>query len=651
MKIPKKRIQAPVRAADTGLSQAVSESRSIWQDPFIHFLLFLALGFVVYCNTINVPFIFDDATYLIQNPAIKNFDCFPNTQKVVEYAIHQDIKNNFILRPVAYFTFAVNYALHGLDLFGYHLVNLLLHIGCSMLVYSFFGQLLNSPAMGNGEKSGSATVAGNTSNLPLFAALLFVSHPLQTQAVTYIIQRFVPLATFFYLAALVLYLEFRRAATPSSRVLTYIFSFIATLLAMESKEIAFTLPLIIALVEFMFNSGNAVSRVVTLSPFLLTMAIIPAKLMQLPASFAVYKSADISGAINLVNAGGTSSLDYLMTQFGVITTYLRLLILPIHQNLDYDYRLQQNFFTPEVLLPLALLLGIAGIGIYLMRRSAENRLYTVAAFGIFWFFITLSVESSIVPIEDLIFEHRAYLPSIGFFITMLSGSAIFFNRFTGTSMAQSKWATTLLLVIIAGLTTTAIARNIVWLDDITFWKDVVQKSPDKARTHRGLAGVLLQHAKYVPGKNDKNIMGEMVVLRADGEKLLDAAINSSQEAIRLDPKKAVAHQLLAEAFMLRKNYDEALRSLAKAAELEPKSWIPHSMRGALFQAKNDRLQAHREYRTAIEVEPLAYEPHIRLAELYAQEGNIQAAITELEFVMRIYPDESVRKKLARLKSR
>ncbi|MDD2732865.1 MAG: hypothetical protein PHF56_02905 [Desulfuromonadaceae bacterium] len=652
MKIPKKRIKAPVRAADVVLSQAVTEGRSLWQDPFIHFLLILALGFIVYFNSINVPFIFDDNTYLINNPAIKNFDCFPNTQKVFEYAIHQDIKNNLVLRPVAYFTFAVNYALHGLDLFGYHLVNLLLHIGCGMLVYCFFGQLLNSPAMGNGEKSGSATeVGGNESYLPLFAALLFVCHPLQTQAVTYIIQRFVPLATFFYLAALVLYLEFRRASTTPSRVWAYFFSLLATVVAMESKEIAFTLPVIIALVELMFYRWNVISRLVTLAPFFLTMTIIPIKLMQLPSSFTNAKTENISGAINLVNVTGTSSWDYLMTQFGVITTYLRLLFLPIRQNLDYDYRLQQNLFTPEVLLPLVLLLGILGAGIYLLQRSEENRLYIIVAFGIFWFFITLSVESSIVPIEDLIFEHRAYLPSVGFFISLLAGVSILFTRMTGASIAHSKIATMLMLAVVAALTTTAIARNMVWQDEVTFWKDVVQKSPNKARVHRGLGAALIQHAKYVSGEKDKNLLGDMVVMRAGNEKLLDAAISSSQEAIRLEPKKAASYQLLAEAYMLRKNYDEALRSLAKAAELEPLSWIPHSMRGAIFEEQKELTRARQEYLMAIKIEPLSHVAHIRLASLYERKGEYRDAIKEFELVMRIYPDETVRKKLYYLKNR
>ncbi|MBL0225327.1 MAG: tetratricopeptide repeat protein [Geobacteraceae bacterium] len=624
-------------------------NRSLWQDPFVHILLILAAGFVVYFNSINVPFMFDDYDCLVKNPVIRSFDCFPDTRKVFEYAIDQDIKNNLILRPAAYFTFAVNYALHGLDLFGYHIVNLLLHIGCAMLVYRFFVQLLEIPAMSNEENTSKACGLSNSGYLPLFAALLFVCHPLQTQAVTYIIQRFVPLATFFYLAALVLYGEFRRAATSGARILTYLLSLAAAVLAMESKEIAFTLPILICLVELMFFRGDILPRAVRLIPFLLTMMIIPAKLMHLSSPVTPEKTESISSAINLVNFGGISSGDYLMSQFGVITTYLRLLFLPIRQNLDYDYPLQQSFFKSEVLLPLALLLMVAGIGFSLLKRSGRNPFYKIIAFGIFWFFITLSVESSIVPINDLIFEQRAYLPSIGFFISALAAAAVIFHRWTRKSIEQSKVATGILLSILLGLSSATIDRNMLWQDDAAFWRDVVKKSPNKARAHRWLGWSLLQQSRYV--SDDKSMLEGMMLLKAGSENQISAAISAFNESIRIEPNNPTTHRLLAEALMLQKDYDAALRSLATAAELQPKSALPYAMRGEVFEAKKDITRARQEYLEAIRIDPSYHMPHLKLANLYTNEGNTRAAIKEFEFVMRVFPDESVRKKLERLMKR
>lgn len=621
---------------------------SLWQDPFVHVLLIMATGFIVYFNSVSVPYMFDDYVCLIDNPAIKSFNCFPDTQRVMGLGIATDLKNNLILRPVSYFTFAINYALHDFDVFGYHLVNLLFHIGCALLVYYLFSRLLLAMTMPDREDKGSKGMAQDTVDyMPLFAALLFVCHPLQTQAVTYIVQRFVPLATFFYLTALAFYVQFRLAATPLSRLLAYTLSLTAAVLAMESKEIAFTLPAIIVLSEFMFFRGNIASRLIKLIPFLLTMAIIPAKLLHLPSPGTAGKTENISSAINLVNFGGISSWDYLMTQFGVITTYIRLLLLPVGQNLDYDYPLQKHFFRMEVLLPLALLLIIVGMGLYLLKRSRENRLYKIIAFGIFWFFITLSVESSIVPIDDLIFEHRVYLPSIGFFMALSAGISVIFSRLTGKSIVIPKIMFLLPVATVLTLSAAAIARNMVWQDELTFWNDVVKKSPNKARPHIALGETLIRQAKIAPPEN--GILEDTVLLKEGSDKQIRTAVNEFKAAVRLGPNSPAAHVKLAEALKLQKNFDEALRSLSTATSLQPESSIPYVMRGEILEARGDSARARQEYLDAVKIEPAAHMPHMKLADIYAKEGNIQGAIEELEFVMRVHPDASVRKKLAKLK--
>ncbi len=651
MKRHKKDIKTPDTGVDSSPLQPLPEPNdiSLWQEPFVHFLLILATGFIVYFNSINVPFMFDDNEYLVKNPVIKSFDCFPHTQKVFEYAVNQDLKNNLVLRPIAYFSFAVNYALHGLDLFGYHLVSLLLHIGCGMLLYVFFVQLIESPKMTNSKDCGKASGVENVGYLPLFAALLFICHPLQTQAVTYVIQRFVPLATFFYLATLVFYLQFRCATTTSSRVISYTLSFITAILAMESKEIAFTLPVIIALVEFMFYRSKLIPSIVRLVPFMLTMAIIPVKLMHLSSPVNPQKMTGVTNGINLVNFGGISPWDYLMTQFGVITTYIRLLFLPIKQNLDYDYPLQQDFFNLEVLLPLTLLLLIVGMGLFLLKHSKVNRLYKIIAFGIFWFFITLSIESSIVPIEDLIFEHRTYLPSVGFFVSFLAGLSVLFNRFTGTSIGQSKFVTYLLILLVIGLSIAAIKRNRIWQNETVFWNDVVTKSPNKARAYKNLGSALMNQSIYVPNDIDKNLLENMVILKAGSEKQILDAISAFKKAIRIEPNKPDAHQLLAKTLILQKNFDEALRSLKTASELQPTNPIPYVMRGEIYESKNDIAQAYLEYSKAVKIGPLNHEARIKLANIYAKKGNFQNAIQEFELVMQIFPDESTRKRLDQLK--
>jgi hypothetical protein len=259
----------------------------------------------------------------------------------------------------------------------------------------------------------------------LFAALLFAVHPIQTQAVTYIVQRFASLAALFYLFALVTYIKFRlislqtpilegqhhRPGISVKRYALYAVSLISVILAMKTKEFAFTLPVVMAICEFMFFKETLKRRMLYLAPIILTMVIIPPSLSDTSGSLSEIggideAAAEISGARDKI-----SRWDYLNTQFRVIVTYIRLLFLPISQNLDYDYPIYRSFFSPAVILSFMFLLLLFGIGIYLFYISRITHCaLRITAFGIFWFFVTLSVESSVIPIDAL--EHRVYLPSV-----------------------------------------------------------------------------------------------------------------------------------------------------------------------------------------------------------------------------------------------
>ncbi|MBI4838692.1 MAG: hypothetical protein HY806_06030, partial [Nitrospirae bacterium] len=188
----------------------------------------------------------------------------------------------------------------------------------------------------------------------------------------------------------------------------------------KTKEIAFTLPIIIVLYEFMFFDGKIKKRILYLIPLLLTILIIPLAYMESGKSTGDLIS-DLSETARLQTE--MSRMDYLFTQCRVIVTYIRLLFLPVNQNLDYDYPVYHSFLNPNVFLSFLFLMVIFCIGVYLLYRSrithylsvcnAQAVTLRITAFGILWFFVTLSVESSVIPIVDVIFEHRVYLPSIG----------------------------------------------------------------------------------------------------------------------------------------------------------------------------------------------------------------------------------------------
>jgi len=609
------------------VTQTEPNTCRLWQHPLFHAALIVIVGILVYCNTITSPFIFDDYPYLAHNPVIKNFDLVTDSSRIVKLGINADIKHNILMRPVAYITFALNYSLHGLDVRGYHVANLLIHCSNALLVYLLVFLLLQPTSAGLRDEN--LTCGSDSRLLPIFCALLFTCHPIETQAVTYIIQRFTSLVALFCLSSLVLYIYGRLCTKTIARIVCYTLSILAAVLAMKTKENAFTFPLVIVLCEFIFFSGSPIRRIARLTPFLLTMAILPINLMELSTLSKPSDSDAIVDTINLVNFRNVSSWDYLMTQFGVISTYLRLLILPINQNFDYDYQLQKNFFSSAVLAPLTLLLLIPGAGIHLLRlarncHSSDRNLYKIIAFGCFWFFITLAVESSIVPIDDLIFEHRVYLPSAGFFMSVMAGITLAHDRLTGRSLYTSKTALALFFIVILCLSLATVARNRVWGDKITFWSDVTAKSPNKSRGHKYLGVALFERGRKTAG------------------------IEEFRTAIRLNPGNVHSHIMLGKALLAQGVLAEAARELLIATGIDPYNPLAKVVLGEIYEGMKDPSKAKEAYLAAIKISPSYAIAHIRLGELYAEEGQFEAAIKTYETAMRLYPDLATKNKLIEL---
>jgi len=418
--------------------------------------------------------------------------------------------------------------------------------------------------------------------LPLFIALLFVSHPIQTQAVTYIIQRFTSLATFFYLLSLVSYIKFRISVSGASRFTLYAVSLLSSVLAMKTKEIAFTLPVVIALYEFMFLEGKIRSRILYLIPLLLTMLIIPLSLIGIDKPIG-----DVIGELGEASqeTAEITRWTYLFTQFRVIITYIRLLFLPINQNFDYDYSIYHSFLTPDVLLSFLFLLLIFGFGVYLFYVSRFT-LYALrlASFGIFWFFITLSVESSVIPIRDVIFEHRLYLPSLGGIFVF--ASIIFWSLRVHSYNPRIPTAIYLMSVfLVISLSSAAYQRNTVWKDEISLWSDVARKSPEKARPHHNLGVVY-------------------------------ALKGWSSEAMQ---EYKIALSLKSRFF-----------STAEIAKT-------HNNIGVLYSKQGQFEEAVMEYKIALELLPNFEEAHYNLAVAYLSKEDIDSARKEFEATLRINP--------------
>ena len=582
------------------ISSDISSKWSLFNKPFVHFFLIAIVGFLVYSNTFNVPFHFDDAPNIVENYKLRDLSNFWPPSG---------------LRWFGGLTFALNYYFGGLNVAGYHIVNLIIHIFNAILVYWLVIFTFRTPFFSY-QQSEVSSQDNLKTYLPLFIALLFVSHPIQTQAVTYIVQRFTSLATFFYLLSLVMYIKARLEVKAkvkffSASTLTfYIFSLISAILAMKTKEISFTLPVIIALYEFMFFEGNNKRRILYLLPLLLTMLIIPLSLVGIDKPIG-----DTIGELREA-AQETDAIprwSYLFTQFRVIVTYIRLLVLPINQNLDYDYPLYHSFFNPEVFLSFLFLLPLIGFGIYLLYRSRfTSHASRLTAFGIFWFFITLSVESSIIPIKDVTNEHRLYLPSLGIIIVFVLTTFYVLRLVIRAPLRFLTITCLLLTTIIIALSIAAYQRNAVWQNEVSLWEDVVRKSPNKVRGYNNLG-----NAYRYKGWVDKAIEHYQIALRLkptcvdahnglavayDNKGWVDKAIVHYQIALRLQPY-AEAYNNLGVIYGNRGLLDKAIEHFQIALSLNPNHAGFYTNLGIFYEKKGLQDEAIKQYQTALRLNP------------------------------------------------
>jgi tetratricopeptide (TPR) repeat protein len=581
--------------------------------PFVHILLIAAIGLIAYSNTFHSPFIFDDNVVIKENPIIRDLRFYlePSRAELFKGTFqYQSFKNRYI----GSLTFALNYKLHGLDVFGYHIVNLAVHLLNALLLYLLIVFSFKTPYLRESQMSNYSKQAA------FFISLFFACHPIQTEAVTYIWQRVTSLATMFYLFSFLLYIKARFVQTnavdmkkrvkafPATGLICYIVSLLSAVLAMKTKQISFTLPIMMVLYEFMFFQGNRKKRILFLMPFLLTMLIIPLSLMDFDKPLG-----EFIGALGEIARDRTeiSRLDYLFTQFRVIITYMRLIFIPLNQNIAYDYPVYNSLFDVPVILSFAALLLLFGLAVYLYSRSRRVAGLRMVSLGIFWFFLALSIESSIIPILGVIYEHRLYLPSIGVFIAAITSLFIMVEKLRHRWKGIDRVVMVVLFLMVIVLSGATYARNAVWKSRISIWEDAVKKSPERAETHYNL-GLAYQSQGFIDKAiNQYQIATELkkdyteayvnlgVAYKSEG--LTEKAIEQYRIAVRLNPGIPEIHNNLGAAYMSQGLIEKAIEQYQTAIKIKPSYAKAHYNLGNAYKAQGDLVKASEHYQIAIKL--------------------------------------------------
>jgi tetratricopeptide (TPR) repeat protein len=527
----------------------------------------LLLAALAYGRVLDGEKLLDDRRTVERNPAVRD------PAQAALAALAGAVRGGG--RPVTDLSFALDRALLGPGPRGAHAVNIGLHLLVAGLVFLFTRRIL---LLAGGARPDAVALA---------VAGLFALHPMQTEAVSYLSQRSEVLASGFYLASLLFLLSAESHGQGWTRALAWLGAVAACGLGLAAKPLALTLPAAAALLAWIVPSSAARTglagwrvRAVLLAPLL--------------ALVAIHAAATLAGTVGTADAGfsvpGLPPGTYLLTQARVVTTYLRLLAWPAGQNADWDFPVSRSLTDPAFLGAAALLATLVAGAVGLARRGArrddaDGAAERVAAFGLLWFLLVLSPTSSVVPLADLVAEHRVYLASWGIFAAAAAGGERLLARLAPRRAALA--GAVLVALAWGALGVATWKRNAVWETRLAFWTDAAAKSPGKARVHLGLGQALASRGDLEGAWREYDLARARVGLNRAYEGLIlrniavvhvgagriDAAAEAYVESLRRDPEDpdTLAGLALVRAMRGKAGEAEALasRALALAPEHPP----------------------------------------------------------------------------------
>jgi tetratricopeptide (TPR) repeat protein len=533
---------------------------SVWRRDLAALAGIVLLGAILYAHTLHVPWYMDDLHAIVENRTI--------------HQLSEALGDLFSGRGLANLSFALNYRFGGANVVGYHLVNIAIHLVTSCLVFLLFKRVFRDRFL-----------------LAISGALIFVAHPLQTQAVTYIVQRMTSLAALFFFLALYLYTRFRETSEnrPAGQWLFYGGALVCGALAVLLKQNTAVLPLALLLFDRYFLSGERrlpwPRLLGYVAPFAVVPVVLAVKSLLLPM-LSGSGIADVGGMPDLIHLKHSSPLNYLVTEFSVIWIYLRLLFVPYGQALDYDIPIVATIWTWRNL--------IAFLGISALLAAAaflRKRLPLVSA-GILWFFLGLAVESTIIPL-DPVFEHRLYIPMFGFALVVMAGLAQLPRR---SALVAG-------VLLIATLSVLTWKRNDLWNDPLAFYQDNLRRAPRSERVHLDLANAYRKQGNLV-----------------EAQRLYE-------RALEINPDYVLIHINLSMVYTAQMQSQKAVEILLEGVRRNPSHFKLYNNLGVLYNSLGKFADAAAYLQKGAMLEPYNATVHFNLALAYDRLGRLDEAIT------------------------
>lgn len=511
-------------------------------------LLIVAAGFIVYVNSINNSFVWDDNVLIKNNFFIKSF-C--NILKIFTKDIGLYGQPTFILyRPVQMLTFMFDYGLWRYEAYGYHLTNIILHILTALVLYRLIIILFRDRLLG------------------FVTSILFVMHPVHTEAVTYISGRAGPLAALFMLITIILYI----GQNPIKTGINYVLMLLCYAISLLSMECAIVLPLLIMLYHIAF--GYRAKPKAFFGILAITLLYITLRVSVSPA----------------LHAKSTLVLAAIPGFFAAIVNYLRILILPLWLHMEYGrgvFSLQNPIVICGIILTVAMILC----------AFAARKRSSLVFFSISWFLINLLPFSNVYPMNAYMAEHWLYIPSIGFFLLLASSLTLLFR--TKGLKAVGVVIFTGILIFYSLLT---IRQNGYWKDPVEFYKRALIFSPASPRIYNNLAYEYANINRY------------------------DEAIRLYKESIRLDPSYALAYKNMGVVYEMLGDRQEAMKCYREALKIRPRFTDVHNMLGMLYYSMGKKGEAMELFTKAFDIDPNSAQVCANIANLYSEMGSQDKAV-------------------------
>ena len=535
-----------------------------------------------YANSLHGPFVFDDTPSIVENQSIRHLG------SLQVLAASPDAVTT-TGRPVVNLSLAVNYAVGGLAVEGYHIANLALHILAALVLFVLVRRMLLLPAL-------SAHHGTAATGLALSVALLWAVHPLQTETVTYVIQRAEAIVGLFYLLTLYCFL---RGATAARGGVWYTAAVGACALGMASKEVMVSAPLLAVLLDRTFIAGSFKQSLrrrwrlwLALSSTWLLLAVL----------HHMSHSRGGSAGFGL----GITAWAYARTQFGCIVHYLRLAFWPHPLVLDYGYPIARTAaeIVPSAIAVLALTAATTAALIWRPKWAFLGA----------WFLAILAPSSSIVPLPGQTeAEHRMYLPlaAVAAPLVLLAYHAS--SRFGRRSM---RMLPVLLLTVAAALGWGTYQRNKDYQSELTLWDRTVRACPQNDRAYLSRA-----NAYWTSGQ-------------------LDAALEDYDRCIALNPRYPKAYIGRGNVHGDMGRYDEALSDYENALKLNPDLADAHNGRGGVLANQGQVDAAIGEFNRAIALQPDLVEAYYNRANALDAKGDLDAAIDSYDRTIELRPDHA-----------